>query len=113
MMLPYLAATGHRNYAKCLAWFIQEMSALDGDTLASFTEDSGFVVRRMGTTFSLIPADLCIEQTINVIIKGNMGLTRDRGFTLLNRLIWMQSRPVVCMVDESMRVLKLGKGKVV
>ena len=105
MMLPYLAATGHRPYAKCMYWFIQEMETLDDITLQSFREDSGFVVGRTDNPFSRTSYDLVIEQTMMASIKGNMGITRGRGFTLLNRLIGMLSRPVVCKLDEVMRKL--------
>ena len=81
------------------------MEQLDKDTLRSFKEESGFVVCRTDTPFSRTSYDLCIEQTLMASIKGNMGITRGRGFTLLNRLIWMLSRPVVCKLDEVMRGL--------
>ena len=38
-----------------------------------------------------------------VSIKGTMGLTRGRGFTELNRIVWLLSRPVVCKLDDKMR----------
>ena len=105
MMLPYLAATGHRNYTKSLYWFLQEMDSLDVETKQSFEEDSGFVEQRTKTPFSRISPDLCIEQTLMASIKGNMGITRGRGFTSTNRLIWTLLRPVVCKLDETLRGL--------
>ena len=101
-MLPGLAATGRRNYTKSVYWFLQEMDNLDDYTLSVFKQ-GGFVVRRTGRPDGGISPDLAIEQVLMASLKGNTGLTRGRGFTELNYLIWIMSRPVVCAIDKKIK----------
>ena len=56
-----------------------------------------------------------IEQTLMASVKGNQGITRGRGWTELNQLIWL--RPTVCKLDQQLRKmagidLRSGQGSV-
>lgn len=101
-MLPGLAATGRRNYSNSVYWFLQEMDSLDDYTLSIFKK-GGFVVRRTNRPDGGISPDLAIEQVLMASLKGKTGLTRGWGFTELNYLIWIMSRPVICALDKKMK----------
>lgn len=101
-LLPFLAAAGRRNYFKCITWYLNDLQSIDHDTEAGL-QAGHFVVHRSTDPYSGVSPDLCIEQTLMASIKGNSGLTRGRGFTQLNHVIWTLSRPLLCMLDTKMR----------
>ena len=92
------------------------MEDLDEFTLTRFKK-GGFVVHRTPVAYSGISPDLNIEQTLMASIKGNQGITRGRGWTELNQLIWLSSRPTVCKLDQQLRKMagidvRSGQGSV-
>ena len=86
-MLPYFAGTGHNNYARCIYWFLQEMTSLKPKILEEFQKGL-FVVRRTNTFWCGVSPDLCIEQTLMASLKGSSGLTRGRNLSEVSRLVW-------------------------
>ena len=78
LMLPYFVASGHRNYTRSVALFIQEMETiLDDFTKTAFAKGE-WVIRRADKPYAAVSVDLAIEQSLMSFIKGNQGLTRGR-----------------------------------
>ena len=98
-MVPYFAGTGHRAYAKCVSWFLEDMDDLDEYTISTFKQGH-FVVRRSYRPYAGVSVDHAIEQSLMATLKGNQGLTHGRGFNDLNYLVWVLSRPVVGKLSE-------------
>ena len=103
-MLPYLAASGHNNYTKSATVYLQEMSNLKTqhpDVQQRF--DEGFhVIRRSNSLWAGLPSDLIIEQVLMRSLKTSGGLTRGRGMTEHQRLLWLLSRPACADVNQAM-----------
>ena len=59
-------------------------------------------MHRSKIPYSGVSPDLNIEQTLMASVKGNQGITRERGWT---ELIWLSSRPTVhvCKLDQQLR----------
>ena len=102
LMLPFFASSGHRNYTKCLYWFLQEIENLPPTITERFVNGE-WVVRRTAKAYSGVSLDLFIEQSLMSSLKGNQGLTRGRGFNQMNHLTWVLNRPVMCAIDRKMR----------
>ena len=92
-MLPYFATSGHRLYAKSAYVYLQMMTALPEthpDVHKKFEE--GFhVVRRSNRYWAGLSTDLIIEQVLMRSVKTHGGLTRGKGFTETQRLVWVLS----------------------
>ena len=104
-MLPFLAASGHNNYAKSLMLYLHKMEKLketNPDVYAHFM-DGLFVVRRSDNDWGGIFSDLYIEQVLMGSIKSVGGLTRGRGFNESNSLIWLLSMPACGEVHKAMQ----------
>ena len=106
-MLPYFAAAGHNLYAKSAYIYLQKMLELPEkhpDIHRSFL--AGFhVVRRSDRYWAGLSTDLIIEQVLMRSIKISGGLTRGRGFTETQRLIWLLSMPDCADVNDCMQEL--------
>ncbi|KAK6178790.1 hypothetical protein SNE40_011297 [Patella caerulea] len=63
------------------------------------------VVRRSDRAWAGLSVDLIIEQCLMRSIKTTGGLTRGRGFTEAQRLIWVMSTPACAEVNRSMQEL--------
>ena len=94
-MLPYLAASGHNLYVKCARLYLQSMNNFRDDHPAVYRDFvSGLhVVRRSDRPWAGLSTDLVIEQVLMRSLKTSGGLTRGRGFTEQQRLIWLLSMP--------------------
>ena len=106
-MLPYLAASGHNHYAKSAWVYLQRMSKLKNDhpdTYQQFQEGL-HVVRRSDRQWAGLSTDLVIEQVLMRSIKTSGGLTRGRGMTEQQRLMWVLSMPVCAEVNKAMQEL--------
>ena len=92
-MLPYLAASGHNLYVKCARLYLQSMSNLCDDHPAVYRDFvSGLhVVRRSDCLWAGLSTHLVIEQVLMRSLKTSGVLTRGRGFTEQQRLIWLLS----------------------
>ena len=106
-MLPYLAASGHNLYVKCARLYLQSMSNLRDDHPAVYRDFvSGFhVVRRSDRFWAGLSTDLVIEQVLMRSLKTSGGLTRGRGFTEQQRLIWLLSMPACADTNRAMQEL--------
>jgi 5'-3' exonuclease len=106
-MLPYLAASGHRHYTKCLHIYLQLMTELPKDhpeVHQKFLQ--GFqVVRRSDRYWAGLSTDLVIEQVLMRSLKTSGGLTRGRGMTETQRSVWVMASPVCAEVNNALQHL--------
>ena len=79
--LPFLATTGHSNYAKSVHLYLQDMLDLEESDPEVFKRyvTGVFVVRRTDRYWAGLSTDLTIEQVLTRSLKTNCGLTRGRG----------------------------------
>ena len=80
-MIPYLPASGHKLYTKCIHVYLQQMDKLH-ETHPERPSDQGLhVVRRSDRFWAGLSPDLVIEQVLMRSMKTSGGLTRRRGMT--------------------------------
>ena len=106
-MLPYLAASGHNHYSKSAWVYLQRMSQLEKqhpDIYQQFQEGL-HVVRRSDRLWAGLSTDLVIEQVLMRSMKSSGGLTRGRGMTEQQRLVWVLSMPICAEVNKAMQEL--------
>ena len=94
-MLPYFAASDHYLYVKSTYLYLQSMIKLPvthpfvyGKFLGGF-----HVLRRSNRFWAGLSTDLVIEQVLMRCMKTAGGLTRGRGFTDIQRAVWLLSTP--------------------
>ena len=104
-MLPYFAASSHSLYATSAYAYLQIMLRLPEthpDAHRKFTE--GYhVVRRSDMFWAGLSTDLIIEQVFMTSITTHDGLTRGKGMTENQRLVWVLSMPVCASINETMQ----------
>ena len=106
-MLPYLAASGHNHYTKSAWVYLQRMSQLEEqhpDIYQQFQEGL-HVVRRSDRLWAGLSTDLVIEQVLMRSMKTSGGLTRGRGMTEQQHLVWVLSMPVCAEINKAMQEL--------
>ena len=106
-MLPYLAASEHNHYTKSAWVYLQQMHQLDKqhpDVYQHFQQGL-HVVRRSDRLWAGLSTDLVIEQVLMRSMKTSGGLTRGRGMTEQQRLVWVLSMPVCAEVNKAMQEL--------
>ena len=104
-MLPYLAASRHNLYVKSVHVYLQKMSRLEEDLpdVHKYFMDGCHVVRRSDRLWAGISTDLAIEQCLMRSLKTSGGLTRGRGLTETQRLIWILSTPSCAEINSAMQ----------
>ena len=104
-MLPYFAAAGHNLYTKSAYIYLQKMQQLPEshpDIHTSFL--NGYhVICRSDRYWAGLSTDLVIEQVLMRSIKTTGGLTRGRGMTDIQRLVWLLSMPARADVSHSIQ----------
>ena len=104
-MLPFLAAAGHNLYAKSAYLYLQHMAELEHvhpEVHSKFLVGH-HVIRRSDRYWAGLSSDLIIEQVLMRSIKTTGGLTRGRGMTETQRLVWVLSVPVCVEMNHSMQ----------
>lgn len=106
-MLPYLAASGHNNYTKSALLYLQRMSHLQEDhpEVYQHFQDGLHVIRRSDRYWAGLSSDLVIEQVLMRSMKTSGGLTRGRGMTEEQRVIWSLAMPACAEVNRAMQEL--------
>jgi hypothetical protein len=106
-MLPYFASAGHNLYAKSCHIYLHRMAELKENhpTVYQAFVSVQHVVRRSDRFWSGLPTDLIIEQVLMCSVKTTGGLTRDRGMTEMQRLVWVLSMPACAEVNNAMQTL--------
>lgn len=105
--LPYLAASGHNLYFKSVHLYLKKMFDLDEhmpNVLSHFMKGP-HVVQRSDRLWAGISTDLAIEQCLIHSLKTRGGLTRGRGFTETQRLIWVLPSPACAKINNAMQSL--------
>ena len=106
-MLPFLAASGHSNYTKSLHIYLSRMETLQNqhpDVYQHFV-DGFHVGRRSDRYWAGLSEDLLIEQVLMRSLKTTGGLTRGRGMTETQRLVWLLSSKACSEVNLAMQNL--------
>ncbi|KAG1678943.1 hypothetical protein GQR58_013119 [Nymphon striatum] len=106
-MIPYLAASGHNLYTKSLHVYLQQMTKLPEtfpEVHRHFSQGL-HVVRRSDRLWAGLSADLVIEQVLMRSMKTSGGLTRGRGMTEVQRVVWLLSHPLCSEVNNAMQQL--------
>jgi hypothetical protein len=104
-ILPYFTASGHHLYAKSAYVYLQMMWDLEQDhpdVHRSF-QNGLHVARRSDRYWAGLSTDLMIEQVLMRSVKTSGGLTRGRGMTETQRLVWLLSMPICAEVNEAMQ----------
>lgn len=106
-MLPFFASSGHNLYLKSVYLYLQKMSRLEKQHPEVHRQfcSGKHVVRRSDRSWAGLSVDLVIEQCLMRSVKTTGGLTRGRGFTEVQRLIWVMSTPACAEVNRSMQEL--------
>ena len=106
-MLPYLAASGHNLNVECAKLYLQSMTNLRKDHPDVYRDFlSGLhVTRRSDRFWAGLSIDLVIEQVLMGSLKTSGGLTRGRGLTEQQRLIWLLSMPACAKTNHIMQEL--------
>ena len=104
-MLPFFAASGHNLYTKSARIYLQEMSKLKDDhpRVHDAFEKGFHVIRRSDRYWAGLSSDLIIEQVLMRSLKTSGGLTRGRGMSETQRLIWLLSMPATAEINEAMQ----------
>ena len=104
-MLPYLAASGHNLYSKAVYVYLQHMAKhqeLHPEVYNHF-QKGHHVVRRSDRFWAGLSVDLAIEQILMKSLKTTGGLTRGRGMTEVQRIVWLMSQPICMEVNNAMQ----------
>ena len=103
-MIPFLAATGHKNYTKSTWIYHQQMTELQNSHPHLYRKfmDGNHVVRRTEQPFVCISTDLAIKQILMRSIKSNGGLTRGTGLGEDERLVWLMCMPACAEIHKAM-----------
>lgn len=103
-MLPLFHSTGHYLYAQCAHIYLQDMISLEvsmtEDEYRKFTEDGYFTIRRSDKSFSGIPSDMTIEQTLNRFFGTD--LVHGRGVTESVVARYLGAMPSCFMIMEGL-----------
>ena len=106
-MLSYMAASGHNNYTKSGLIYLQRMSHLEIDhpEVYQHFQNGLHVTRRSERYWAGLSTDLVIEQVLMRSMKTSGGLTRGRGMTEQQRVIWSLALPACAEVNRAMQEL--------
>ena len=106
-MMPYLAASGHNLYTKCIHVYLQQKHKLrETHPEVSRHFDHGLhVVCRSDRFWAGLSTDLVIEQVLMRSMNTSGGLTRGRGMIETQCLVWLMAHPVCAEVNNAMQQL--------
>jgi len=106
-MLPFLAASGHNNYTKSVWIYLQQISHLQEDhpEVYEHFRKGLHVIRRSDHYWAGLSSDLVIEQVLMRSMKTSGGLTRGRGMTEQQRVIWSLAMPACAEMNRAMQEL--------
>ena len=106
-MMAYLAASGHNLHSKCIHVYLQQMHTLrETHPEVSRHFDQGLhVVYRSDQACAGLSPELGIEQVVMRSTKTSGGLTRGRGMTKTQRLVWLMAHPVCAEVNNAVQQL--------
>ena len=102
-----MAASGHNHYTKSGLVYLRRMSNLQVEHTPVYQHfvNGLHVVRRSDCYWAGLSTDLVIEQVLMRSMKTSGGLTRGRGMTEQQRVIWLLSMPACVEVNKAMQEL--------
>ncbi|XP_045178258.2 uncharacterized protein LOC123538319 isoform X1 [Mercenaria mercenaria] len=105
-MLPYFAASGHYLYLKSAYIYLQNMINLEREHPDVFRQfmDGKHTVRRSDRYWAGLSTDLVIEQVLMRSLKSNGGLTRGRGISEHQRVLWSLAMPATAEMNAAMQL---------
>ena len=106
-MLSFFAASGHGFYLKSVHIYLQKMAKLPEqhpEIHQHFKEDL-HDIHRSHRSWSGLSPDLVSEQCLMRSLKTTGRLTRGRGFSEPQRLLWGLSMPACVVINSSMQQL--------
>lgn len=105
LMLPYLHASCHLNYARSAHVYLQVMLKLEetltADELRKIVHNGYFTIRRSNKFWSGIWSDMTIEQVLMRSMKTSGGLTTGRGMSPATISRWVNTMPSTSKVTEA------------
>lgn len=106
-MLPFMAAAGHNLYTKSLRIYLQMMEKLQEthQSVYDMFMQGHHVIRRSDRFWAGLSPDLCIEQCLMRSLKTSGGLTRGRGMSDTQRVVWCLSQPACAEMSMAMQEL--------
>ena len=106
-MMPCLAASRHNLYTTCIHVYLQQMHKLhETHPEVSIHFDQGLhAVGRSDRFWTRLSPNLVSEQVLVRSMKTSGGLTRGRGMTKTQRLVWLMANPVCPEVNNAMQQL--------
>jgi len=104
-ILIFMAASGH-NYTKSGCIYQHQMCGLQNTHphLCEQFINGLLIVRRSGRVWAGLFCDLIIEQALMRSLKTSGSLTRGRGMTKQQRVIWLLSRPACAEVNKAILI---------
>ena len=104
-MLPYMAASGHNLYTKSVYLYLQDMTALQEShpEVYAYCLKGYHVIQRSDCFWAGLSLDPAIEQILMRSVKTTGGLTRERGMSEIQRLVWLFSRPACLEINNTMQ----------
>ena len=106
-MLPYFAAAGHRLYAKSAYIYLQMMNELQNThpNIYKNFQNGLHCARRRDRFWAGFSTDLMIEQVLTRSVKTSGGLSRGKGLSEMQPLVWLMSMPACAEGNDAMRTL--------
>ncbi|CAC5425517.1 unnamed protein product [Mytilus coruscus] len=106
-MLPFFVAAGHNLYAKSAYVYLSMMQRLEIDHPEVYRHFKAghHILRRTDRFWSVLSADLTIEQILMRSVKSSGGLTRGRGMGESHRAQWILSMPACADYNSAMQDL--------
>ena len=106
-MLSFFADSGHRFYLKSVHIYLQKMAKLPEQHLEihQHFKEGLHVICQSDRCWSGLSPDLVIEQCLMRSLKSTGGLTRGRGFSETQRLLWVLSMQACAEINSSMQQL--------
>lgn len=81
---------------------MQDLSASNPNVYTSFTNGLN-VIRRSDRFWAGLSTDLAFEQVLMRSVKTTGGLTRGRGMTEIQHLVWLMSMPSCAEMNDTMQ----------
>ena len=107
--LLYFAAAGHRLYAKSAYIYLQMMNEIQNTHPNIYKKyENGFHCARRSDGFWVgLSTDLIIEQVLmrSVRTSGGLILTRGKGLSETQWLVWLMLMPAFAEVNDAMQTL--------
>ncbi|GFR90588.1 hypothetical protein ElyMa_002571600 [Elysia marginata] len=106
-MLPFLAASGQKLYAKSVHIYLQHMQVLPLDHPEVYERfcRGQHVIRRSDRFWARLFPNLVIEQVLMRSVKNEGGLTSGRGFEVSSPTQWLLSMPACSEINSAMQEL--------